>query len=297
MSRLNVVMGMIAFSFVACGGESTPQSEYPPQSVAPAEEPTGATAPSVGAATADPTAASIAPNTPGASTPGETAATPKMEPLTDPEIALISELANKGEVEQGKVAQKRAKNARVKKFANMMVTDHGKAVQEQTKLLTKLAIQTDESALSSQFATESTTQLNALNQADAANFDRIYIDGQVDAHQKTLNTIDTELLPNAKNEELKALLTKMRGAVEHHLKEARDIQQSLAATGAPGTGATGSTGTGTGTSAGKASTGTSTGTTGSGTATGAGTGAGTKGSTGTGAGPGGGMNTTPKTTP
>lgn len=296
MSRLNVALGLLAFSFVACGGESTPQSEYPPQSVAPAEEPTGATAPSVGAATAD---AAAAPSTMGSSTAGETAATPKMEPLTDGEIALISELSNKSEVEQGKVAQKRAKNARVKKFANMMVNDHGKSVQEQTKLLTKAAIQTDESALSSQLASESTTQLNTLNQAEAADFDRVYIDSQVDIHQKTLNTIDTELLPNAKNEDLKALLTKMRGAVEHHLKEARDIQQSLAATGGPGTGPMGATGSGTtGTSAGKAATGTTgSGTTGTGSGTtGSGT-TGNKGSTGTGAGPGGGMNTTPKTTP
>jgi hypothetical protein len=43
-----------------------------------------------------------------------------------------------------------------------------------------------------------------------------------------LDSFDNELIPNAKNSEFKASLVEFRPQVEHHLKEAQDIQQSLA---------------------------------------------------------------------
>lgn len=199
---------------------------------------TSPTTPGVGAATTEPGMPPEPGATPGMGTPEpQTApgmpATPAAQPMTDAEIALVLQLANQSEVEQGKLAQTRARNARVKKFATMMVNDHGGALKEQQTLVTKLGIQPDESTLSSRFASDSSTQLATLRDA-TTDFDRVYIDTQVEVHTKVLDTIDSQLLPNVQNQELKALLTKQRGVIEMHLKEARDIQQSLAAAGMPG---------------------------------------------------------------
>jgi putative membrane protein len=230
------LLGGVALVFAACAGESR-QAEVAPQSVPPAEEPSVAATPGVAAATtadatAQGTSTTSSSETPSSGAPAADApSVSKPEGLNDAEIALVVELANKGEVEQGKVAQKRAKNARVKKFATMMVTDHGKALKEHEKLVSQAGLTPDESTLSTQLAADSERSLTALNQAEAASFDRTYIDTQVDVHSKVLDAIDTQLIPNAKNEQLKAELTKVRGVVEAHLKEARDIQQTLATTG------------------------------------------------------------------
>lgn len=46
---------------------------------------------------------------------------------------------------------------------------------------------------------------------------------QVDVYRKVLNTIEKQLIPNAKNAELKNMLTQTRTAVAKHLKMAEDI--------------------------------------------------------------------------
>lgn len=60
-------------------------------------------------------------------------------------------------------------------------------------------------------------------------FEKAYLDEQVTMHQTVLDTIDTQLAPNAKAEELKTLLTKTRTTVASHLDHAKQLQSSKAA--------------------------------------------------------------------
>lgn len=272
MFSLNRVVCVVSLSLAACGGQQQ-EAEAPVPPPPPAEV-AAPTTPSVGAATSDPGSAlgtsSGTGTTDTATTP---AAAPAPEPLTDEQIALAVDLVNTGEIDQARVAQGKAKNARVKKFAQMMINHHTAAKQKQAKLLTKSNMKPAESPLSSQLTADASSTLSTLK-STATDFDRVYIDSQVDAHQKALDALDSRLIPNAKNEEFRQLLQEQRGTVEAHLKEARELQTTLAAgatTGSTGTGA-GTSGTGPGTS------GTGTGSTGSGNS-GSGTG---KSATGTG---------------
>ena len=47
-------------------------------------------------------------------------------------------------------------------------------------------------------------------------------------HQQVIEVADKQLAPNVKNEELKALLVKVRPALVSHLEHAKQIQTSLA---------------------------------------------------------------------
>jgi predicted outer membrane protein len=49
---------------------------------------------------------------------------PDSRPLTDSEIAGVTEAANTSEIEAAKVAERKAKNAEVKRFAGMVLTHH-----------------------------------------------------------------------------------------------------------------------------------------------------------------------------
>ena len=56
-----------------------------------------------------------------------------------------------------------------------------------------------------------------------------YIDHEVVYHQQVLDAVDKTLIPSAKNEELKALLVKVRPAFVAHLEHAKMIQSSMGA--------------------------------------------------------------------
>ena len=70
-----------------------------------------------------------------------------------------------------------------------------------------------------------------LKGLSGAAFDKAYIDHEVVYHAQVLDAVDKTLIPNAKNEELKALLVKVRPAFVAHLDHAKMIQAQLAKKG------------------------------------------------------------------
>ena len=58
-------------------------------------------------------------------------------------------------------------------------------------------------------------------------FDSTYIENEVSYHQKFLVTIDSLMLPAAKNAELKGLLTAVRPAVAAHLAHAEQVRANV----------------------------------------------------------------------
>jgi putative membrane protein len=252
-----ITLTLVALGASACGGESTPEPQT--QMSVTTEGPSPGTA-GYGSTTGGQTPATSGMSPSGApeptvTQPGETGQmhaagtlqqdTPAAAPLTDEQIAAVAEAANTGEVEQAKVAQRRAKDARVKKFATMMVNHHTQAKQKQSQVLGKAKIKPEENPESTAMTTEGTQVVESLKSIDAAAFDAAYIASQVDAHQKVLTKLDTQLIPNARSPELRASLEEFRPTVEAHLKEAREIQQALPAgkTGMGAGAASGSTAT------------------------------------------------------
>jgi putative membrane protein len=158
--------------------------------------------------------------------PGSTG-TPAAERLTASQIAMVTELANTAEVEQGKLAQGKAKSAKVKKFATMMVKHHSEAKTDQAKLYKELNLTPAPSPQGDLLKGDADKIIGALRAADGNAFDVEYMNSQVDAHQKVLDTINNELLPAATDEKLRESLKDMKETVESHLKEARSIQEDL----------------------------------------------------------------------
>src|SRR5205823_979184 len=117
--------------------------------------------------------------------------------------------------------------ARVKKFAQMMIADHGAAIAKQDDIVKKNKITPSDNATSQQLQSDVQSTMSSLKSATGGDFDHAYIDAQVKQHQTVLDTIDNKLLPNVKNADLKATIQGIRPKVEAHLKEAQDIQKSL----------------------------------------------------------------------
>lgn len=125
---------------------------------------------------------------------------------------------NMYEIEAGKIAQEKAKSADVKAFGKMMVTDHT-ALQNQMKPLITKAGKTAPTALDQRRQ----GFLDNLRAASAADFDKVYLDQQVAAHEETL-TLMNGYAENGDNADLKAAAAKTAPKVQSHLDRAKALQ-------------------------------------------------------------------------
>ncbi|MFZ5892498.1 MAG: DUF4142 domain-containing protein [Myxococcota bacterium] len=146
--------------------------------------------------------------------------------LSDAQIGAITEGANSAEIEQAKLARSKSKNQKVLQFAAMMITHHSEAQKKQAKL----KLTTAESPLSAQMTADANQILTSLKDKTGMDFDRAYMQAQVEQHQTLLETLNTRLLPSVSSPELKAYLTEIKTRVEQHLESARTTEAGLGTT-------------------------------------------------------------------
>jgi len=108
-----------------------------------------------------------------------------------------------------------------------MVTDHSAVNQSASDLVHKLNVTPEDNATSQSLKQGGDANLAALKKLNGAAFDRAYIDHEVTYHENVLDALDKTLIPSAKNDELKALLVKVRPAFVAHLEHAKHVQASL----------------------------------------------------------------------
>ena len=147
--------------------------------------------------------------------------------ISDAQIASIVVTANQVDIDAGQLAKARSTDAQVKKFAELMITDHTGVNKSATALVTKLKVTPADNATSQSLKSGGDANLKTLKGLKGAAFDKAYIDHEVGYHQAVLDAVDKTLIPGAKNEELKALLVKVRPAFVAHLEHAKHLQSSL----------------------------------------------------------------------
>ena len=147
--------------------------------------------------------------------------------INDAQIASIVVTANQVDVDAGKLAASTSKNAEVKKFAQLMVTDHTAVNQQAVDLVTRLKVTPEDNDTSRSLKAGGEKNVVALKALKGAAFDKAYVDHEVAYHQAVLDAVDKTLIPNAKNGELKALLVKVRPAFVAHLEHAKHIASLL----------------------------------------------------------------------
>ena len=145
----------------------------------------------------------------------------------DAQIAHIVVTANQVDIDAGKLAETKASSKDVKAFGKQMVTDHSGVNQQAVALATKLKVTPEDNPTSQSLKAGGADNVQKLNGLKGAAFDKAYVDHEVAYHQQVLDAIDKVLVPNAKNEELKALIVKVRPAFVGHLEHAKMMQSAL----------------------------------------------------------------------
>ena len=148
---------------------------------------------------------------------------------TDPQIAHIVVTANQVDIDAGKLAEQKGSSKEVRDFGKMMVTDHSGVNKQAVELVTKLKVKPEDNPTSQSLKSGGAENVKKLEGLKGAAFDKAYIDHEVAYHQQVLDAVDKTLIPNAKNEELKALIVKVRPAFVAHLEHAKQIQSKLGA--------------------------------------------------------------------
>lgn len=154
-------------------------------------------------------------------------ADPSAQKIDDAQIAAIVVTANQVDVDAGKLAATRATREDVRAFAQLMVSDHTGVNKSAADLAAKLMVTPKDNPTSQALKAGGEKNLARLKTLQGAAFDKAYIDHEVAYHQAVLDAIDKTLIPSAKNEELKGLITKVRPAIAAHLDHAKMVQAKL----------------------------------------------------------------------
>ena len=171
MTRTLLFPAVAALALAACGGNGAASDE----SLAPANE---ANATAEEAANAGESASSMA----------------------AADFAAAIAASDMYEIESGRLAAEKASSADLKSFGQMLVTDHQKSTAD---LKTAAAEARPAVAVIPALEAEQQQMLDALRSASGAEFDRLFVDQQKQAHQKALDLLqrystegDVEALKN-----------------------------------------------------------------------------------------------------
>jgi putative membrane protein len=152
-------------------------------------------------------------------------------PPTDPQIAAIVVAANQVDIDAGTLAKSKSGSSQVKDFAQRMITDHSGVLKAAVDLVTKLKVTPESNPTSQSLTNGGKDNVAALAKLTGSEFDRAYVDHEVAYHEAVIKAVDQDLIPNAQNQELKALLVKVRPAFVAHLEHAKSLQAALGKSG------------------------------------------------------------------
>jgi len=131
---------------------------------------------------------------------------------TDAEFAVKAANGGMAEVAVAKLAQTKTTNAKVKAFADMMVSDHGQANEELMVLAKSKNI-----TLPATVTPDKQNEMDELSKKTGADFDKAYVDAMVDGHKKTVSMFEDES-KNAQDPDIKAFVNKILPVLKMHLQ-------------------------------------------------------------------------------
>lgn len=147
--------------------------------------------------------------------------------LDDATIVAIFDNANTVDIETGKLAAERGHSNEVRQFGAMLARDHDMVRQQGRDLAKKLGV-TPTPPAGDNSAQDQAAVIRRLSALRGAEFDRAFLQREVQFHKDVIAAIKTTLLPAIKNEELKALVVKVAPAFEAHLQMAENLGKQLA---------------------------------------------------------------------
>jgi putative membrane protein len=169
--------------------------------------------------------AGCAPAPDPASAPGSS--TSSGASITDGQIAGIVVAANTIDVDAGRLALTKSQDPEVRRFAELMVTDHTAVNAAAIALVQRLGVTPAESAVGTDLKSSAAQTHTRLSALQGGAFDRAYLDHEIAYHEAVIGALDAVLIPGAQNADLRAALVAARPAFQSHLDHARGARGAL----------------------------------------------------------------------
>jgi len=145
---------------------------------------------------------------------------------TDANIFALLDHANAADSAAGSIAATKATSSAVREFARRMTRDHHQLRTQGADLAKKLNI-TPAAPSDDPVTAMAQDETNTLNStAKGKDFDKAYIDAEVNAHKAVLD-LATKAAGQTQNSELKNLIQKAAPVIQGHLTAAENIQKNL----------------------------------------------------------------------
>ncbi|MFL6827261.1 MAG: DUF4142 domain-containing protein [Bradyrhizobium sp.] len=146
---------------------------------------------------------------------------------TDPQIAHIAYTAGVIDIAAAKQALGKTKNKEVKAFAQDMVRDHEAVNKQALALVKKLKVTPQDNETSRSLSKSAGEERAKLARLKGAAFDKAYAENEVAYHKNVNSALETTLIPNANNPELKNLLQTGLKIFQGHEQHAEQVASSL----------------------------------------------------------------------
>ena len=146
---------------------------------------------------------------------------------TDPQIAHIAYTAGNIDIAAAKQALARSHNSAVRSFAQEMVRDHGAVNAKALALLKKLHVTPQANATSAGLSKQAQATLQRLRHLSGHAYDHAYVDNEIAYHKTVNGALESTLIPNAHDAELKALLETGLTLFREHQAHAEQIAKEI----------------------------------------------------------------------
>jgi putative membrane protein len=146
---------------------------------------------------------------------------------TDPQIAHIAYTAGVIDIKAAKLALGRSKNKEVIAFAKDMVRDHSAVNQKALALVKKLKVTPEDNDTSRGLVQKADEDRATLSKLHGTEFDKAYANNEVAYHKTVNGALETTLIPDASNPELKDLLSTALKIFQGHEQHAEHLVETL----------------------------------------------------------------------
>jgi putative membrane protein len=151
---------------------------------------------------------------------GRASADDREKPFSDIDFIMKATSSGMTEVALAKIAETKATESDVKRFAQRLVTEHTKANEELARIVKEM-----KGKLPEKPSPEHEKLLQHF-QGEVKNFDREYIKHMVDSHTKSVELF-TKASKECKNDQLRAFAEKTLPTIKEHLEMAKKLSEKI----------------------------------------------------------------------
>ena len=164
--------------------------------------------------------------TTGDATPAAGAARPPVPGMSDANIFYVIDRANMLDSAAGSVAVTKGTNSEIREYGRLMMRDHHDLRQRGADLAKRIAIAPEPPPNDASQARADKTMSELNGAAKGRDFDKAYIDNEVETHKTVLETL-VAAMAAAQNAELQNMIQKAAPTIQGHFDMAQSIQRKL----------------------------------------------------------------------